>query len=170
MAHNRKIAVIGLGHVGLPVAIAFVRAGTPVIGYDINKSRITELRAGKDRTGEIGGAELLHPGLTLTCAAAVLKRADFHIVTVPTPITEDCQPDLSMVLEASRTIGSGLSKGDIVTYKSTVYPGATEDECVPMLEKAAGLVNGPTWALVQGKRAGYSQFEGLRYRPRVRPE
>ncbi len=99
-------------------------------------------RAGKDRTGEIAGAELLNPALTLTCDPSALKRADFYIVTVPTPITDDCQPDLSMVLEASRTIGSRLSKGDIVVYESTVYPGATEDECVPMLEKASGLVNG----------------------------
>ena len=84
-----------------------------MIGYDTNASRITELRAGKDRTGEIGGAELLHPALTLTCDPSALKRADFYIVTVPTPITEHCQPDL----EASRTIGSALSKGDIVVYE-----------------------------------------------------
>jgi UDP-N-acetyl-D-galactosamine dehydrogenase len=101
-----------------------------------------ELRAGKDRTGEIDGAELLNPALTLTWDSDALKYPDSFVVMVPTPITADHQPDLSMVLEASRTIGSRLSKGDIVVYESTVYPGATEDECVPVLENASGLVNG----------------------------
>jgi UDP-N-acetyl-D-galactosamine dehydrogenase len=142
MAHNRKIAVIGLGYVGLPVAVAFARAGSAVTGFDIDAARIAELREGLDRTCEVRRSDLNHPMLTFTSEADTLRSADFFIVTVPTPITEDRQPDLSMVLEASRIIGAVLSEGAIVTYESTMYPGATEDECIPLLEKHSGLTSG----------------------------
>lgn len=142
MAHGRTIAVIGLGYVGLPVAVAFARTGAPVIGFDINTGRIAELREGRDRTGEIGRGDLVHRSLTLTSDADGLKAADFFIVTVPTPITGDRRPDLRMLLEASRTVGAALRKGAVVVYESTVYPGVTEEECVPVLEKLSGLSNG----------------------------
>lgn len=142
MAHGRKIAVIGLGYVGLPVAAAFARAGTPVIGFDIDTRRIAELREGRDRTGETERSDLARPSLTLTSEPEALKAADFFIVTVPTPITEERQPDLRMVLEATCTVGGALRRGAIVVYESTVYPGATEEECIPLLEKHSGLVSG----------------------------
>ncbi len=142
MTHGRTIAVIGLGYVGLPVAVAFARTGVPVIGFDIDTRRIAELRQGRDRTGEIGHSDIIHRGVTLTSDPDTLKQADFFIVAVPTPITEERQPDLRMVLEASRTVGTALRKGAVVVYESTVYPGATEEECIPVLEKHSRLVNG----------------------------
>jgi UDP-N-acetyl-D-galactosamine dehydrogenase len=138
----QKIAVFGLGYVGLPVAIAFARSGAPVIGFDIDPERIRELHEGRDRTCEIDPKDITHPALTLSSEPKALEGADFFIVTVPTPITEDRQPDLSMVLEASRIIAPALSKGAVVVYESTLYPGATEDECIPVLEKFSGLTNG----------------------------
>ena len=142
MSDRRKLAVIGLGYVGLPVAVAFGRAGFSVIGFDVDPQRIDELRRGIDRTREIGAKELERAGLRLTGDAADLRAADFFIVTVPTPIDEACVPDLSMLLAASRTIGTALKTGDIVVYESTVYPGATEEDCVPVLEAASGLKAG----------------------------
>ena len=142
MAHDRAIAVIGLGYVGLPVAVAFARTGSPVIGFDIDGGRVAELRQGRDRTGEVAHGDLVHKSLTITSDADTLKQADFFIVTVPTPITDERQPDLRMVLEASRTVGAALRTGAVVVYESTVYPGATEEECIPALEKHSGLVNG----------------------------
>jgi UDP-N-acetyl-D-glucosamine/UDP-N-acetyl-D-galactosamine dehydrogenase len=142
MAHGRKIAVIGLGYVGLPVAVAFARTGVPLVGFDIDAARIAELRDGRDRTCQVKTDDLTHPALKLTSDPISLKGADFFIVTVPTPITEEHQPDLSMVLEASRIIGSAMSKDAVVVYESTVYPGATEEECVPLLETCSGLANG----------------------------
>jgi UDP-N-acetyl-D-galactosamine dehydrogenase len=135
------IAVVGLGYVELPVAVAFARAGTSVIGFDIDVTRIAELCQGRDRTGEIDRGDLVHPGLSLTSDPDALKQADFFIIAVPTPITEERQPDLRMVHEASRTVGAALRKGAVVVYESTVYPGATEEECVPLLEQHSGLFN-----------------------------
>jgi UDP-N-acetyl-D-galactosamine dehydrogenase len=137
--HSRRIAVIGLGYVGLPVAVAFARNGTPVIGFDIDASRIDELRRGIDRTGEVEGAALQSAKLRLTGDVAELRGADFFIVTVPTPIDAANRPDLSALLSASEIAGRALSPGGIVVYESTVYPGATEEECVPALERASGL-------------------------------
>lgn len=148
--HNRKIAVIGLGYVGLPVAVSFSRAGSEVIGFDIDKGRIEELRAGSDRTKEIDPAELKNPKLTVTNDLADLKTADFFIVTVPTPIDIANRPDLRAVISASETVGSVLKKGDIVVYESTVYPGATEEVCLPILEAKSGLKGGTDF------RIGYS--------------
>ena len=134
----RKVSVVGLGYVGLPVAVAFGKHG-PVIGFDINESRLQELRAGKDRTNEITSEELVQTQIEFTNKTEVLAKADFHIVAVPTPIDDAHQPDLTPVLKASETVGKALKKGDIVVYESTVYPGVTEDICVPILEHISGL-------------------------------
>lgn len=145
--HNRKIAVIGLGYVGLPVAVSFARGGAEVIGFDIDADRVSELRAGKDRTNEIDVAELKNPKLTITNDAADLKAADFFVVTVPTPIDIANRPDLKAVIAASETVGNALKKGDIVVYESTVYPGATEEVCQPILEQKSGLKGGKDFKL-----------------------
>src|SRR5271165_6691460 len=142
MSHGRRIAVIGLGYVGLPVAAAFARAGTPVIGFDIDAERVRELQAGQDRTREVDAADLKRGTLDLTCDKAILRLADFFIVTVPTPIDAANRPDLNAMFEASRMVGAALKKGDIVVYESTVYPGAVEEDCVPILERASGLKAG----------------------------
>jgi len=139
VTHQRKIAVIGLGYVGLPVAVAFARSGVAVVGFDVDRSRIEELRAGVDRTREVEKPDLSHPTLTYTGDPAALAAADFYIVTVPTPIDSSCRPDLSAVFAASETVGRALKRGDIVVYESTVYPGAVEEECAPLLERASGL-------------------------------
>jgi UDP-N-acetyl-D-galactosamine dehydrogenase len=129
---------VGLGYVGLPVAVAFGKV-SETIGFDINPRRLAELRRGFDRTLEISPRELKAAKLTFTDDVAVLRRADFHIVAVPTPVDEANQPDLSPLLGASESVGKALKKGDIVVYESTVYPGATEEDCVPVLEKFSGL-------------------------------
>ncbi|HJQ59780.1 MAG TPA: nucleotide sugar dehydrogenase [Vineibacter sp.] len=139
MGHNRRVSVIGLGYVGLPVAVAFARAGVPTVGFDISEARVNELKAGRDRTNEVDAADLTSPALRLTTDPAALKDADFHIVTVPTPTDSSNRPDLSPLRAASATIGRQLKKGDIVVYESTVYPGVTEGECVPVLERESGL-------------------------------
>lgn len=148
--HNRKIAVIGLGYVGLPVAVSFARAGSEVIGFDIDAGRVNELRAGDDRTREVDAAELKNPKLRITHDVSDLKAADFFIVTVPTPIDIANRPDLRAVISASETVGGALKKGDIVVYESTVYPGATEEVCLPILEKISGLKGGADF------KVGYS--------------
>jgi UDP-N-acetyl-D-galactosamine dehydrogenase len=147
MEHGRKIAVIGLGYVGLPVAVAFARSGVPVIGFDIDASRIKELRAGHDRTREVEPADLGQPTLTFESDADKLTPADFYIVTVPTPIDQANRPDLRALLGASETVGQVLGRGDIVVYESTVYPGAIEEDCLPVLERASGLKAGADFAL-----------------------
>jgi hypothetical protein len=142
MLHGRKIAVIGLGYVGLPVAAAFARAGSPVIGFDIDAGRVRKLQAGQDRTGEVDASGLRLPALNFTSDRAGLGPADFFIVTVPTPIDNANRPDLSAMFEASRLVGAVLKAGDIVVYESTVYPGAVEEDCVPILERGSGLKAG----------------------------
>jgi UDP-N-acetyl-D-galactosamine dehydrogenase len=142
MSHGRKLAVIGLGYVGLPVAVAFARRGASVVGFDIDPDRIAELGAGRDRTREVEPQELICPGLRFTSDPAELSSADFYIVTVPTPIDQARRPDLTALLRASRTVGSVLKRGDIVVYESTVYPGATEEDCMPILEQTSGLAAG----------------------------
>ena len=139
---STPLALIGLGYVGLPIATAFAKAGFSVIGFDINRERIAELQKGHDRTGELTGAELQAPSLVFTADPAALRQARIFIVTVPTPIDAARRPDLSLVLEACRTIGDVLKKDDIVIFESTVYPGATEEECVPVLEARSGLKAG----------------------------
>jgi UDP-N-acetyl-D-galactosamine dehydrogenase len=135
----RKIAVVGLGYVGLPVAAAFGRMGQSVTGFDISARRISELSQGIDRTGEVSSADLYAKSLRFTKDPQDLRSADFYIVTVPTPIDASNTPDLEPLRRASTTIGQALKKGDIVVYESTVYPGVTEDVCIPVLEKASGL-------------------------------
>src|SRR5450755_5018293 len=121
---RRQIAVIGLGYVGLPVAVAFARAGSPVVGFDIDQTRILELKAGQDRTREVEISDLKLTSLSFTSEIAALSASDFFIVTVPTPIDGARTPDLGAIFEASRMVGTALKKGDIVVYESTVYPGA----------------------------------------------
>jgi UDP-N-acetyl-D-galactosamine dehydrogenase len=141
-AHHRQIAVIGLGYVGMPVAAAFARVGNRVVAFDVDHQRVAELRNGHDRTREVQTEDLRRPALHLTDDPMDLRAADFFIVTVPTPIDDARRPDLRALLAASRTVGAALKRGDIVVYESTVFPGATEEECVPVLEQASGLKAG----------------------------
>ena len=142
MHHTRKIAVIGLGYVGLPVAVAFARSGVPVIGFDIDHKRVDELRLGHDRTREVDPAGLKQATLRYDHDPARLADADFYIVTVPTPIDGARRPDLGSILSASETVGKVLKRGDIVVYELTVYPGAIEEECLPVLEQKSSLTGG----------------------------
>ncbi|MGI9410626.1 MAG: nucleotide sugar dehydrogenase [Hyphomicrobiaceae bacterium] len=142
MVAERTIAIIGLGYVGLPVAVAFGRAGMPVIGFDINRTRIEELQRGYDRTREVEPHDLSHSGLSYAADEAAIADASFYIVTVPTPIDHAKRPSLTALVRASETVGRALRPGDIVVYESTVYPGATEEDCVPVLEKTSGLTCG----------------------------
>ncbi|OYV17008.1 MAG: UDP-N-acetyl-D-galactosamine dehydrogenase [Methylococcaceae bacterium NSP1-1] len=139
--HGRKISIIGLGYVGLPVAVEFGKK-EQVIGFDISSIRVHELKQGIERTNEVEAKDLASADIIFTCDAGDLKRADFHIIAVPTPVNNAKQPDLSPVISASRTVGQQLKKGDIVVYESTVYPGATEEECIPVLEEESGLIWG----------------------------
>jgi len=149
MTIKRNISVIGLGYVGLPVAVAFGKVGK-TIGFDINSKRIEELKEGCDRTGEVGPEELKAANILFTDKIEELRRADFHIVAVPTPVDDANQPDLTPILKASESVGKAINKGDIVVYESTVYPGVTEEECVPILEKVSGLKCGSDF------KVGYS--------------
>lgn len=134
-----KIAVIGLGYVGLPLAVAF-GAKYPTVGYDINRQRIEELKSGKDSTRECTAEELYAADkLIFTNAEDELAKCNFYIVTVPTPINRYKSPDLTALIAASELVGSVVKPGDIVVYESTVYPGATEEECVPIIESRSGL-------------------------------
>ncbi len=135
---KRKIAVIGLGYVGLPVACALAQHST-VIGFDKNSNRVQELNNGMDNTGEVTAAILNNPNLVLTDNEQQLNQADFFIVAVPTPVDDSNLPDLSILQKASELVGRHLKPRDIVVYESTVYPGATEQDCVPILEHASGL-------------------------------
>ncbi|MEL7803290.1 Vi polysaccharide biosynthesis UDP-N-acetylglucosamine C-6 dehydrogenase TviB [Sulfitobacter pontiacus] len=137
--NDAPIAVIGLGYVGLPLAVEFGKQ-RKVVGFDINPARIAELRAGKDNTLEVDAAEMAAAAhLSFTDQLDDLAECTTYIVTVPTPIDEHKRPDLTPLLKASATIGKVLKRGDIVIYESTVYPGATEEDCVPVLEKTSGL-------------------------------
>jgi UDP-N-acetyl-D-galactosamine dehydrogenase len=134
-----KIAVLGLGYVGLPLAVAFA-AHAEVVGFDISEVRLKALRAGEDRTLEVTGEELAGAGrLTFSSRPQDLVGCNVFIVTVPTPIDEHKLPDLSALIAASRTVGAALRKGGVVIYESTVYPGATEEDCIPVIEQVSGL-------------------------------
>lgn len=134
-----KIGVIGLGYVGLPLAVEFGKV-MDVIGFDINQERIKELQQGHDRTREVEPEELKQAGkLTYSHNLDDLRSVNYFIVTVPTPVDEYKKPDLTPLISASKTVGAVLKKGDIVIYESTVYPGCTEEDCVPVLEKVSGL-------------------------------
>ncbi len=137
--NNSKIAVIGLGYVGLPLAVEFAKR-FPVMGYDINQARITELQAGKDSSLEVEPEELAAAtNLKVSNRLDDLAQCNVYIVTVPTPIDNHKRPDLRPLLSASRTVGKVLKKDDVVVYESTVYPGCTEEDCVPILERESGL-------------------------------
>ncbi|MGI5901089.1 MAG: nucleotide sugar dehydrogenase [Desulfitobacteriia bacterium] len=135
---EEKIAVIGLGYVGMPLAVSFAKK-VPVIGFDINAEKIALYKAGFDPTGEVGDEAIQNTSVDFTAEEERLKEARFHIVAVPTPINSDKTPNLAPVEGASAIIGRNLSPGSIVVYESTVYPGVTEDICVPILEKESGL-------------------------------
>ena len=136
---DKTIAIIGLGYVGLPLAVEFGKKYN-TIGFDINQGRIDELKSGFDRTLEVESEQLKEASLLRYSAKLEeLKAANFFIVTVPTPIDKNNRPDLTPLIKASETVGKVLKKGDIVVYESTVYPGCTEDDCVPVLEKHSGL-------------------------------
>ena len=147
MERNHKIAVVGLGYVGLPLAVEFAKK-YPVVGFDINSNRVNELAAGHDHTLEIEDDALKNvlsrkpdaQGLYCTDKPADIARCTYYIVTVPTPTDKHNNPDLTPLYKASETIGKVLKKGDIVIYESTVYPGVTEEECAPVLEKTSGLI------------------------------
>lgn len=133
-----KISVIGLGYVGMPIAVAFAKK-VDVIGFDINRSKIELYKSGIDPTKEVGDEEIKNTTVEFTSEESKLREAKFHIVAVPTPVRKDHTPDLTPVESASRILGRNLSKGSIVVYESTVYPGVTEEICVPILEKESGL-------------------------------
>lgn len=135
-----KIAIVGLGYVGLPLAVEFGKQ-VPVVGFDIHQKRIDELKSGTDHTLEVSSEELTQATqLHYSANLEDLKACNFYIVTVPTPIDQFKQPDLTPLIKASRSIGQVLSKGDVVVYESTVYPGATEEACIPVLEQVSGLI------------------------------
>lgn len=144
---NEQIAVIGLGYVGLPVAVALAERYDRVIGFDVSVPRVDALRGGHDWTGEIEDDVLGASGLRVTADASEMGRCTFFIVTVPTPIDETNQPDLGPVLSACRIIAPLLSRGSVVVFESTVYPGVTDDVCAPLLEEHSGLVRGEDFFL-----------------------
>ena len=145
-----KIGIIGLGYVGLPLAVAFAKR-FPVLGFDINSRRINELETGLDSTSEVSHSELVAAeNLSFSCREDDLRSCNTFIVTVPTPIDKFKRPDLSPLIKASRMLGGVIKKNDVIIYESTVYPGATEEDCVPVVEKQSGL------SLNQGFFVGYS--------------
>ena len=141
-----KLSVIGLGYVGMPIAVAFAKVAD-VIGFDNNESKIELYHQGIDPTKEVGDEAIKATTLEFTSDETRLKEALFHIVSVPTPINQDKTPNLNPVESATRTIGKNLSKGSIVVYESTVYPGVTEDVCIPILEAESGLKHGIDFAV-----------------------
>jgi UDP-N-acetyl-D-galactosamine dehydrogenase len=143
---EERVAVVGLGYVGLPLATALARTFS-VVGFDIDKDRIAELRAGKDRSGLVDAAALGSPRLTFSPDPTVLRDATFIVVAVPTPVDPANQPDLTPLREASRTVGRNLSKDAVVVFESTVYPGCTEELCVPLIEGESGLMVHRDWGI-----------------------
>ena len=139
LMNKESLSVVGLGYVGMPIAHAFAKKGLTVIGFDINEYKIELYKAGIDSTREIGNEEISKTKVQFTSDAKDLQKAKFHIITVPTPINMDHTPDLSSVIKASVIVGQNLTSGSIVVYESTVYPGCTEDVCIPILEKQSGL-------------------------------
>lgn len=136
---EEKLALVGLGYVGMPIAVAFAKKGLNVIGFDLNKAKIDLYKSGVDPTREVGDDVIKNTTLEFTSDSAKLKDAKFIIVAVPTPVNVDHTPDLKPVIGASEIVGKNLSKGTIVVFESTVYPGVTEDVCLPIIEKESGL-------------------------------
>ena len=145
IAGKEKIALVGLGYVGMPIAVEFAKH-VPVIGFDINEKRVNEYRNGIDSTNEVGEA-ISKTTVDFTADPTRLKEAKFIIVAVPTPVNDDTTPDLRMVQGASKIVGQNLTEGTIVVFESTVYPGVTEDICVPIIEKESGLKCGIDWKI-----------------------
>ena len=146
---REKLSLVGLGYVGIPIAVSFAKK-IDVIGFDLNEKKIELYKSGIDPTQEVGDEAIRNTAVEFTSDEAKLREAKFHIVAVPTPVNADHTPDLTPVESASRIVGRNLSKGSIVVYESTVYPGVTEDICVPILEKESGLVCGKDF------KVGYS--------------
>lgn len=141
------LAVIGLGYVGMPIAVAFAKQGLKVIGFDVNKAKIEIYKSGVDPTKEVGNEAIKASNVDFTADERRLREAKFHIVAVPTPVNLDHTPDLTPVIGASEILGRNLTKGSIVVYESTVYPGVTEDVCLSILEKESGLTYGMDFKL-----------------------
>lgn len=135
---EEKISLVGLGYVGMPIAVAFAKK-VDVIGYDLNEKKIELYKSGIDPTNEVGNEVIANTTVEFTADETKLREAKFHIVAVPTPVNDDHTPDLTPVEGASKIVGRNLTKGSIVVYESTVYPGVTEDVCIPILEKESGL-------------------------------
>lgn len=133
-----KLSLVGLGYVGMPIAVEFAKH-VKVVGFDINDHKVAQYKAGVDPTNEVGDEVVDKTSVEFTCDPAMLEEARFHIVAVPTPVNQDKTPDLTPVIGASKTLGAHLKPGSIVVYESTVYPGVTEDVCVPILEHESGL-------------------------------
>lgn len=150
MSGEESLSLIGLGYVGMPIAVAFAKKGLNVIGYDLNREKIELYKAGKDPTGEVGDEAVKSSTVTFTSDEKDLQKAKFHIVAVPTPVNTDHTPDLTPVIRASEILGRNLSRGAVVVYESTVYPGCTEDICIPILERESGLKCGTDF------KVGYS--------------
>src|SRR6476646_9089869 len=144
---NERIAVIGLGYVGLPVALAFARKYPGTIGFDIHRDKVDELNRGYDRNKEVPEEVLKKTSLKMTCDPKELDGVTFFVVAVPTPVDKNNVPDLTPVEKASETVGRVLKKGAVVVYESTVYPGVTEDVCGPILAKMSGLKQGVDFKL-----------------------
>ena len=137
--NEEKLSLVGLGYVGMPIAVAFAKKGINVIGYDLNKEKIDLYKSGVDPTKEVGNEVIKNTTVEFTADEKKLREAKFHIVAVPTPVNTDHTPDLTPVIGASEILGRNLTQGSIVVYESTVYPGCTEDVCIPILEKQSGL-------------------------------
>lgn len=147
---EEKLSLIGLGYVGMPIAVAFANKGIDVIGFDLNKNKIELYKNGVDPTNEVGDEAIKASTVDFTADETKLREARFHIVAVPTPVNTDHTPDLSPVIGASEIVGRNLTKGSIVVYESTVYPGVTEDVCIPILERESGMQCGADF------KVGYS--------------
>ena len=139
IAREEKLSLVGLGYVGMPIAVAFAGKGVEVIGFDLNKAKIELYKSGVDPTKEVGDEAIKNTSVYFTSDEQDLKKAKFHIVAVPTPVNTDHTPDLTPVIGASEIVGRNLTKGSYVVFESTVYPGCTEDVCIPILERESGL-------------------------------
>ena len=139
LSREENLSLVGLGYVGMPIAVAFAKKGLRVIGFDLNREKIELYKSGVDPTKEVGDEVIRNTTVEFTADETRLREAKFHIVAVPTPVNTDHTPDLTPVIGASEILGRNLTKGSIVVYESTVYPGCTEDVCIPILEKQSGL-------------------------------
>ena len=148
--NEEKVSLVGLGYVGMPIAVAFANKGIDVIGFDLNKAKIELYKSGVDPTKEVGDNVIKNTNVYFTYDESDLRKAKFHIVAVPTPVNTDHTPDLTPVVGASEIVGRNLTKGSYVVFESTVYPGCTEDVCIPILERESGLKCGADF------KVGYS--------------